>query len=65
MSMKLISENHTFTMLKWVFFDQRFESHTFLVNFYPLKQFNLLNNLKGIYTVLKLSPETIKSKVWV
>ena len=63
--MKLLSENHLFTMLKWVIFDQRFESQTFYVIFDPLNHFNLLNILKDIYKYPKLSLETKKSRVWV
>ena len=63
--MKLLSENDLFTMLKWVSFDQRFESQTFHVIFEPLNHFSLLNALKGTCAHPKLSPETINSKVWV
>ena len=63
--MKLLSENHLFTMLKWVIFDHRFESQTFLVIFEPLNHFNLLNAPKSICAHPKLSPETKNLRVWV
>ena len=64
-SMKRVSENHLFTMLKWSKFDQGFESQTFQLNFDPLKHFKISITLRGIYKHLKLSTETIKTKFWV
>ena len=59
-SMKRVSENHLFTMLKWSKFDQGFESQTFQLNFDPLKHFKTSKTLRGIYKHLKLSTETKK-----
>ena len=61
--MKMTSENHFFNMLKWIIFDQRFESQTSKVKFDPFIDSELLNTLIGIYIEVKPTPETIKSKV--
>ena len=62
--MKLAFENCYFTMLKWLNFDDRFESQIFQGNFDPLKPIIALKTIRGHLNISKTTPKIKRSNFW-